>query len=156
MKTNDAVEAIRAKLKELDAQNAPVLQAYESYQADRKAVQRTLELLLQDVHEVASPSPSAPPVPPAVPMPAQEGHGDTSGQVQYGGLVHAVREFAKNTTGKFSTKDAKRFLKNHHPELHAKLKSGALSGTFYKLRESGAIKLVDQGSGRKPSTYVKP
>ncbi len=155
MKADAAVNAIKAKLKEFDAQNVGVLQAYESYQADRKAMLRTLELITQPTPKAASaqqpPAAAEANVKASVrPRPA------ASEDVEYGGLIEAVRAFAQSASGKFSTKDAERFLKSHHPELHAKLKKGALSGTFYKLREAGAITQVEQGSGRRPSLYVKP
>ena len=163
MKNEDAVETLKLKLKELETQNAAVVQAYDAYQEDRKAIQRTMEIIAKDARRLPPPRPAhlrpqadaaPPPSIPSAPQPVPRG--PATPHLEYGGLIEAIREFAKAATGPFSTKEAEEFLRSQHPEIHAKLKPGALSGTFFKLREAGAIKLVEKGSGRKPSTYVKP
>lgn len=71
------------------------------------------------------------------------------------GYAQIVRNIIAETDRKFDKNYIERQMKKKHPDMAAKLRPVSVPNILRRLAKAGMISTVEQGTGRKPSTYRK-
>jgi hypothetical protein len=79
----------------------------------------------------------------------------STGHTGRGAVLQAVKSAISITHGNFNTADIEKHIKESNAALGAKIKRASISNTLKRLVKDKLIEVVEQGTGRQPSTYKK-
>jgi hypothetical protein len=125
--------------------------ADRDYEADVEAIHRCQGLAPVSLAAPVVPTISPEPEPPNGSPPAKA----NGSHREWPGLRAAIRGAIAYTPNKFTLDDITMLISDRYPDKAETLRRVHVSGELWRMKRNGEIKVIEEGSGNRPSVYQK-